>query len=207
VFLVSTTDNNKVLAFNWLLYSTKLLYGLISCIQFDNRNNQYFIHLKTNKEIIAVLFFFKNHSKSLFLSLIDFTAVDLLGLSGSSNKNRFQLSYFLLSHYFKLRLIIQCDINDDSILVDSVSNLYKSSPWLEREVWDMFGIFFFNHPDLRRILTDYGFDGFPLRKDFPITGYSEVRYDEIKKCLVYEPLELTQEMRIFDTLSPWSSLL
>jgi len=206
---LAQTKNTKFLMFNWLFYTIKLLYGLIDSVCFDYRTGQCFVDIKSPKNLFVVLYFFKHHSKLLFLSLIEFTAIDLLSFSffTAANKPRFQLVYFLLSHYFQLRLIIRCNIKNDSVFVDSLSSLYKSAPWLEREVWDMFGIFFLNHPDLRRILTDYGFDGFPLRKDFPVTGYSEVRYDEIRKCLVYESLELTQELRVFDTLSPWSSIL
>ena len=116
---------------------------------------------------------------------------------------RFQLVYTLLSHYFRGRIIVSVFLKESED-ISSIFNLFRGSSWLEREIWDMFGIFFNNHPDLRRILTDYGFDGFPLRKDFPITGYSEIRYDDTQKCIVYEPLELTQEYRIFDTLSPWA---
>lgn len=202
---------SKKLTISHLLYLSRLLYGFCDSICFDFRNGQCFINLNSSKNLLITLAFLKNHSKTLFLCLVDFTAVDLLSFSSTklvSNKNfRFQLVYFLLSHYFRLRLAVRCNIKNDSVMVESLHTLYSSAPWLEREVWDMFGIFFLNHPDLRRILTDYGFDGFPLRKDFPITGYSEVRYDEIKKCLVYESLELTQELRVFDTISPWFSLL
>jgi NADH-quinone oxidoreductase subunit C len=143
------------------------------------------------------------------LSLVDITVVDCISLKtrfDSRSDSRFQLTYTLLSHYFKSRIIVLCFFKDGED-INSVSEVFKASVWLEREIWDMFGVFFINHPDLRRILTDYGFEGFPLRKDFPVTGYSEVRYDDSQKCLVYESLELSQEFRIFDTLSPWSSIL
>jgi len=150
----------------------------------------------------------KYHSKFLFLSLVDLTAVDCLSLKNLQSietKQRFKIVYILLSHYFSVKIIVECFLNAEDI-IESSSKIFKASPWLEREVWDMFGIFFSNHPDLRRILTDYGFEGFPLRKDSPITGYSKIRYDDSKKCIVYEPLELAQEYRVFDTLSPWISL-
>jgi len=194
--------------YGWLLYIIRVSYGFISLFAIDFRTKQFFIDINNPSDLLSVIFFLKNHSKSLFLSLVDITAIDLLSLSQTNNLNsskRFEMVYCLLSHYFKLRIIVRCKIHAEYD-IHSISNLFKSAPWLEREVWDMFGIFFSNHPDLRRILTDYGFDGFPLRKDFPITGYSEIRYDDTQKCLVYEPLELSQEYRIFDTLNPWSSL-
>jgi NADH:ubiquinone oxidoreductase subunit C len=140
---------------------------------------------------------------------VDITVVDCISLKPISNLHqfgRFQLTYSLLSHYFKSRVIVICFLENEQD-VDSIFNVFKAAVWLEREIWDMFGVFFVNHPDLRRILTDYGFEGFPLRKDFPVTGYSEVRYDDSQKCLVYESLELSQEFRIFDTLTPWASIL
>jgi NADH-quinone oxidoreductase subunit C len=94
----------------------------------------------------------------------------------------------------------------EEAVVKSASSIYKSSLWLEREIWDMFGIFFSEHPDLRRILTDYGFEGFPLRKDFPLSGFNEVRYDDEVKRIIYEPIEITQEFRSFDFLSPWEKI-
>lgn len=167
------------------------------------------IELKSQKDIIPVLSFLKNHSGSLFLSIADITAVDWLGSIGGKNsgiyiKDRFQLIYLFTSHYFNSRIKIVCFLNDNDVAL-SVCGLFKGANWLEREVYDMFGIFFVNHFDLRRILTDYGFDGYPLRKDFPLTGYTDIRYDDTEKCLVYEPLELSQELRSFDTLSPWSN--
>jgi NADH:ubiquinone oxidoreductase subunit C len=108
--------------------------------------------------------------------------------------------YNFLSISKNNRIILKSYVKNS---VTSLSSLYNSSIWLEREIWDLFGIFFNQHPDLRRILTDYGFDGFPLRKDFPLTGYVEVRYDDEKKRVLQEPLEVSQEFRVFDFLSPW----
>lgn len=192
--------------FLWINSIVKICYAFIKSIELDLRGNTLFINLENSSFLLPFLSFLKLHSKLLFLSLVDITVVDCLSLKKHSFGGRFQLTYTLLTHYFKSRIIVTSFLKEEED-VSSISELFKASVWLEREVWDMFGIFFVNHPDLRRILTDYGFDGFPLRKDFPVTGYSEVRYDDSQKCLVYEPLELTQELRVFDTLSPWSSIL
>lgn len=196
--------------FLYINYLVLVCYGFFIRVKIDLNNNLVFLTLADCVHIIPVLIFLKNHSKFLFLSLVDITAVDLLSsnlLYSKKKKDRFALVYILLSHYFNTKIIINYFLDDENAGVQSSSKIYQASSWLEREVWDMFGIFFINHPDLRRILTDYGFDGFPLRKDFPITGYIEVRYDDTQKCLVYEPLELSQEYRIFDTLSPWAFVL
>lgn len=193
----------------WFNYTIKICYGFFKIVQFDKRNKTILITLKNSKKILPFLSFLKTHSKSLFLSLVDITVVDCISLrklNEHPRAGRFQLTYSLLSHYFKARIIVICFLETEED-VNSISNVFKAAVWLEREVWDMFGIFFLNHPDLRRILTDYGFEGFPLRKDFPVTGYSEVRYDDSQKCLVYESLELSQEFRVFDTLTPWVSIL
>lgn len=182
-------------------YIINISYGFLKNVFLDVRNKHISFELRESGFLIPFLSLLQSHSKFLFLSLADITAVDQLGFS---KFNRFQLNYSLLSHYFKARLNVVINILEDES-VSSVDSIYKGSAWLEREVWDMFGIFFANHPDLRRILTDYGFEGFPLRKDFPVTGYSDIRYDDTQKCLVYEPLELSQELRVFDTLSPWIS--
>lgn len=113
--------------------------------------------------------------------------------------DRFEINYNLLSVKYNFRIFIK---SYTSTYVSSVSTLFNSANWIERECWDMFGVFFTNHPDLRRILTDYGFEGFPLRKDFPLTGYIEIRYDDEKANIVYEPLELSQEYRLFNFTSP-----
>jgi len=185
----------------YLNYLVKICYGFVGSVFLDTRNLHVSIELTRREFLLPFLSLLKSHSKFLFLSLVDITAVDQLSLN---NLNRFQLNYNLLSHYFKSRLNVIVNLKEDED-VSSVDRIYKGSAWLEREVWDMFGIFFINHPDLRRILTDYGFEGFPLRKDFPVTGYSDIRYDDTQKCLVYEPLELSQELRAFDALSPWVS--
>lgn len=132
-----------------------------------------------------------------FTSLVDITAVDY-----PARPTRFELVYHFLSMVKNQRIRIKAMINDGEI-APSITSIHPSANWFEREVFDMYGILFSGHPDLRRILTDYGFRGHPLRKDFPTTGYVEVRYDEIEKRVVYEPVTLTQEYRQFDFMSPW----
>jgi NADH/F420H2 dehydrogenase subunit C len=117
--------------------------------------------------------------------------------------NRFELNYNLLSIKYNFRIFLK---TYTSSYINSISSIFSSSNWIERECWDMFGIFFINHPDLRRILTDYGFEGFPMRKDFPLTGYIEIRYDDEKANIVYEPLEMSQEYRLFNFTSPWEKI-
>jgi NADH-quinone oxidoreductase subunit C len=132
-----------------------------------------------------------------FSSLIDITAVDY-----PERVKRFDVVYHFLSMYQNHRIRLKCAIREEES-VPSITDVHKSAGWFEREVFDMFGILFSGHPDLRRILTDYGFRGHPLRKDFPTTGYVEVRYDEVEKRVVYEPVTLVQEYRQFDFMSPW----
>ena len=132
-----------------------------------------------------------------FKQLIDITAVDY-----PNKKNRFRMIYLLLSHEFNKRIIIDFPLNENE-KVFSITGIFPSANWMEREVFDMYGIKFKNHPDLRRILTDYGFKGHPLRKDFPLTGFNEVRYSEKEKKVVYEPVKLEQNYRNFDFESPW----
>ncbi len=135
--------------------------------------------------------------KCRFTTLIDITAVDW-----PAREKRFELVYHFLSMHLNQRIRVKADVGEDEI-APSIVELFPVANWLEREVFDMYGILFSGHPDLRRILTDYGFSGHPLRKDFPTTGYVEVRYDEEQKRVVYEPVKLTQEYRQFDFLSPW----
>jgi NADH dehydrogenase (ubiquinone) Fe-S protein 3 len=125
------------------------------------------------------------------------SGVDIL-----NNKYRFSIVYDLLSTVFNSRIRVKIHVNEVTS-VDSVVSIYRNANWWEREVWDMYGLYFQNHPDLRRILTDYGFEGYPLRKDFPLSGYVEVRYDQTKKRIVVEPIELTQEFRSFNYETPW----
>ena len=132
-----------------------------------------------------------------FRTLIDITAIDY-----PEQEERFCLVYHYLSMQQNIRIRIKSFVKEEQI-VPSITNLFPSANWFEREVFDMYGILFSNHPDMRRILTDYGFQGHPLRKDFPTTGYLELRYDQEKKKVVYEPVKLTQEYRRFDFMSPW----
>ncbi len=156
------------------------------------------LYLKTNcSDLIQVLLFLKNNSSTKFKQLVDITAVDYPEIN-----ERFKLVYLLLSHESNNRIILTFSINEKEI-IPSITEIFPSANWMEREVFDMYGIKFKNHPDLRRILTDYNFEGFPLRKDFPLTGHNEVRYSEIEKKVVYEPVKLEQNYRNFDYESPW----
>jgi NADH-quinone oxidoreductase subunit C len=131
--------------------------------------------------------------------------VDICGADYPDRDERFEVVYNLLSlrHNFRIRVKIRTDENTP---VDSITGIYSTANWFEREVWDMYGVYFDDHPDLRRILTDYGFEGHPLRKDFPLTGFVELRWDETQKRVVYEPVKLQQDFRNFDFLSPWEGM-
>ena len=142
----------------------------------------------------------KNNEIYNFDQLIDITAVDY-----PSREKRFEVIYILLSMKRNKRIILKTFISENENL-DSIFDIFKSSNWYERECYDLFGINFNNHPDLRRIMTDYNFEGHPLRKDFPLTGHTEVRYDDVEKKVVYEPVKLTQEYRDFDYTSPWEGM-
>ena len=160
--------------------------------------NHNILNINISKDtLVDVLAFLKTNSFSRFRQLIDITAVDFIG-----KENRFRMVYLLLSHEYNLRIKIYFDINENEF-VNSITKIFPSANWMEREVFDMYGIKFNDHPDMRRILTDYGFVGYPLRKDFPLTGHEEVRYSEEKKKVVYEPVKLEQNYRNFDYSSPW----
>ncbi len=141
--------------------------------------------------------FLKTDSTCRFTTLIDITAVDW-----PERERRFDVVYHFLSMHLNQRIRVKAEVREDE-LVPSITGEFPSADWYEREVFDMYGLLFSGHPDLRRILTDYGFRGHPLRKDFPTTGYVELRYDEAQKRVVYEPVKLTQEYRLFDFMSPW----
>ena len=150
-----------------------------------------------DNNLIEVMIFLKTHSSTKFKQLIDITAVDY-----PERDKRFKMVYLLLSHEKNSRIKIEFDMKEGEIL-SSLTSIFPSANWMEREVFDMYGVEFKDHPDLRRILTDYGFKGHPLRKDFPLTGHNEVRYSEEDKKVIYEPVKLEQNYRNFDYESPW----
>jgi len=160
------------------------------------RFNQLTIEVEI-KDINKTILFLKTNEKCKFRQLIDITAVDY-----PEKERRFKLVYLLLSHENNLRIIINSKVKEKTT-VPSITKIYPSANWMEREVFDMYGITFKDHPKLRRILTDYGFEGHPLRKDFPLTGHNEVRYSEDEKKVIYEPVKLEQNYRNFDYESPW----
>ncbi len=175
----------------------KINSELTSKITFSEiRHGQLYLNINC-EDISEVLLFLKNNSHTKFRQLVDITAVDY-----PEQTERFKMVYLLISHEFNNRIILSYYINENEI-VPSITQIFPSANWMEREVFDMYGIKFKDHPDLRRILTDYNFEGFPLRKDFPLTGHSEVRYSEDEKKVIYEPVKLEQNYRNFDYESPW----
>ena len=156
------------------------------------------IYLETDKDdFLDVILFLKTNLDTKFRQLIDITVVDY-----PENNQRFQVVYLFLSHEFNQRLVLKYSISENEV-IPSLTSVFPAANWMEREVFDMYGVNFKDHPDLRRILTDYGFEGHPLRKDFPLTGHSEVRYSEENKKVIYEPVKLEQAYRDFDFESPW----
>ena len=172
------------------------LLKTLPIINYTLYKNELCINIPINK-LIPILFFLKNHTNTQFKILSEICAVDYI-----NKKKRFEIIYNLLSIRFNSRLKIKISLNELQP-IDSIIVIYKSANWSEREIWDMFGIFFSNHPDLRRILTDYGFEGHPLRKDFPLSGFLEIFYNELKKRVVYEPINLSQQYRLFEFNNPW----
>ena len=158
------------------------------------------VAIAEKEDIAKLLVFLRDDVNCQFKQLMDICGVDY-----PERPQRFEVVYNLLSLVHNNRVTVKVMLDDNSS-IPSVSKVFSSADWWEREIWDLFGIFFSGHPDLRRILTDYGFDGHPLRKDFPLTGYVEVRYDDAQKRVVYEPVKLTQEYRDFDFLSPWEGM-
>ena len=169
--------------------SIKILKSSIS-------NEELLIEINVN-DLMESIQFLKSNENCKFKQLIDIAGVDY-----PENEKRFELIYPFLSHEnnTRIKLLIRCEINQ---VINSITKIFPSANWMEREVFDMYGIKFKNHPDLRRILTDYGFKGHPLRKDFPLTGFNEVRYSEKEKKVIYEPVKLEQNYRNFDFESPW----
>ena len=171
--------------------------GLTTTVKKSEINfSQLFIDVDV-EDLSSTILFLKTNNKCRFKQLIDITAVDY-----PEKEERFKIVYLLLSHENNFRIIINININEKTT-VPSITKIFPSANWMEREVFDMYGISFKDHPDLRRILTDYGFEGYPLRKDFPLTGHTEVRYSETKKKGISEPVKLDQEYRNFDFESPW----
>ena len=171
--------------------------GLTTTVKISKINfGQLFIEIDI-EALYSTILYLKTNNKCRFKQLIDITAVDY-----PEKEKRFKLVYLLLSHENNLRILININI-DEKLHVPSITKIFPSANWMEREVFDMYGISFKDHPDLRRILTDYGFKGYPLRKDFPLTGHTEVRYSEEHKKVVSEPVKLEQEYRNFDFESPW----
>jgi NADH-quinone oxidoreductase subunit C len=160
------------------------------------RHEQLYINID-NEDLIDVTLFLKSNENTKFRQLIDITVVDF-----PENTQRFKVVYLFLSHEFNQRIILSYLISENEV-IPSLTPIYPAANWMEREVFDMYGVKFKDHPDMRRILTDYGFEGHPLRKDFPLTGHTEVRYSEEQKKVISEPVKLEQNYRNFDYESPW----
>ena len=160
------------------------------------KHNQIYLEIDS-EDLIDVVLFVKTNKDTKFRQLIDITVVDY-----PERSKRFKIVYLFLSHEFNQRMVLSYDISENEVIA-SLTPIFPSANWMEREVFDMYGVSFKDHPDLRRILTDYGFEGHPLRKDFPLTGHTEVRYSEDHKKVVNEPVKLEQNYRNFDYESPW----
>ena len=161
---------------------------------------KYFEVIVTKENIFQTIKNLKENQNLFFNQLIDITAVDY-----PSNSLRFEIIYILLSMVLNKSVVVKTFLGE-SEGIESITTIHNSADWYERECYDLFGIKFLNHPDLRRIMTDYNFEGHPLRKDFPLTGHTEVRYDDLEKKVIYEPVKLTQEYRNFDYMSPWEGI-
>ena len=172
--------------------------GLIKEIRMEKNEGAIIVE---PENVTKILTFLRDHTSCQYKLL-----VDLCGADYPSRETRFEVVYELLSVSSNTRLRVKTPV-DEFKGVSSVTSLYKNAIWSERETWDLYGIFFKDHRDLRRILTDYGFEGYPLRKDFPLSGFTEVRYDESSKRVIYEPLEMPQEFRSFDLQTPWNPLM
>lgn len=169
-------------------------------------NNSILINDKYNEiiidsnEVLNIIRELKENKNFKYDQLIDLTAIDY-----PAREKRFDLVYILLSMTENKRIVVKTSLSDGQS-IDSITSIHKAANWYERECYDLFGTIFLNHPDLRRIMTDYNFEGHPLRKDFPLTGHTEVRYDDLEKKVIYEPVKLTQEYRNFDYMSPWEGI-
>ena len=160
------------------------------------KHNQLYLNIDS-EDLISVVLFLKNNKDTKFRQLIDITSVDY-----PEKVKRFKMVYLFLSHEFNQRILVNYSINENE-LIPSLTKIFPAANWMEREVFDMYGVKFKDHPDLRRILTDYGFEGYTLRKDFHVTGHTEVRYSEEQKKVIKEPVKLEQNYRNFDYESPW----
>ena len=175
----------------------KINSELATKIKYSNiRHGQIYISINP-EDLLETVLSLKTNYNTKFRQLIDITAVDY-----PENEKRLKLVYLFLSHELNQRIVLTYNINENQH-ISSLTKIFPSANWMEREIFDMYGINFSDHPDLRRILTDYGFEGFPLRKDFPLTGHTEVRYSEEEKKVVLEPVKLEQNYRNFDFESPW----
>lgn len=172
----------------------KMLKHHVNCMYYNFGEVIIEVDHTKMKEMIN---FLKDHENCLYKLLVDIVVIDF-----PENPYRFKVVYNLCSVKYNVRIKLITTVDEINPL-DSITSLYKNAGWMEREVWDMYGIYFEAHPDLRRILTDYGFEGYPLRKDFPLAGYKEVRYDDSQKRVILEPLEMSQEFRVFTFNSPW----
>ncbi len=186
---------------NFFKFKLGFLYKLIpfsfNFLKQSSKNKNIFLYVQKEDIIfLAKFLFYFSYSKAKILN--DICVVDYY-----KKKNRFKVVYNLTSLNYGHRVLLSSFLNEANPMLYSLTFLFKSANWLEREVWDLFGIYFFEHKDLRRILTDYGFKGYPFRKDFPLTGYIELRFDDSKGDIVYEPVELAQELRFFNFSSGW----
>ena len=181
-----------------LLEIGKNINKTIPLTDFQVYNDELIVSLNF-KDIKTSLLVLRDHSSYQCKILTAISGVDY-----PFKPKRFEIVYELLSIRYNTRIRVKTYVNEMES-IDSIHQIHSTANWWEREIWDLFGIYFNNHPDLRRLLTDYGFDGYPLRKDFPLSGYQEVRYDEKHKRIIYEPIELAQEFRTFDFSSPWSN--
>ena len=179
-----------------------MLSDLIKIFSEDKvKEKKFYFEILIDKiDLLSSIKKLKDNKKILFDQLIDITAIDY-----PTKSSRFEVVYIFLSMVYNKRVILKTYLEDEEE-IESITSVFKSANWFERECFDLFGIKFNNHPDLRKILTDYNFEGYPLRKDFPLTGHTEVRYDDLEKKVVYEPVKLAQEYRNFDYLSPWEGI-
>ena len=169
-------------------------------VGFYNNDKYLGILLNDNAKISQIVKLLKDNERLKFDQLVDISAIDF-----PSREQRFELFYLFSSLRLNQRIVVKKSIKENDI-IESITSIYQAANWYERECHDLFGIKFSNHPDLRRIMTDYNFEGHPLRKDFPLTGHNEVRYDELEKKIVYENVNLAQEYRDFDYMSPWEGI-